>query len=171
MRAALALARWVPPSGRGERRQVALGPDGVDGDFILVDESYNANPTSTAAALSVLAAANRRGRRLAFLGDMLELGPQEEAFHKGLADLQEIDAIDRIHCCGPRMKALYGALPRDKRGVWAKDSADLADAVPRLVAAGDVCMVKGSLGARMARVVKALEALGDVRQPPGNEDD
>jgi UDP-N-acetylmuramoyl-tripeptide--D-alanyl-D-alanine ligase len=173
-RAALALATWTPPGGRGNRETIALGPAGMDGAVTLLDESYNANPASMRAALAVLAASRpedglgrvSRGRRLAFLGDMLELGPDEAAFHARLADLPEMDAIDRVHCCGPRMKALHTALPRGKRGLWCEDSARLAAEVAKAVDPGDVVMVKGSLGARMARVVEAIRGLGAATPAP-----
>jgi UDP-N-acetylmuramoyl-tripeptide--D-alanyl-D-alanine ligase len=153
----------------------------MDGAVTLLDESYNANPASMRAALAVLASSApsdgmgrfTRGRRLAFLGDMLELGPDEAAFHAALAELPEIAAIDRVHCCGPRMQALHAALPRPKRGHWCPDSAALAAEVAKAVDAGDVVMVKGSLGARMARVVEAVRALGSaVPEPafPSGED-
>ena len=173
-RAALALAAWTPPGGRGSRETIALGPAGMDGVVTLLDESYNANPASMRAALAVLAASEpahgmgrlARGRRLAFLGDMLELGPDEAAFHARLAALPEIDLIDRVHCCGPRMKALHAALPRPKRGLWCADSEGLAAEIAKAVDAGDVVMVKGSLGARMARVVDAVRGLGVVASAP-----
>ncbi len=180
-RAAVALATWTPPGGRGSRETIALGPAGIDGTVTLLDESYNANPASMRAALAVLAASPptddmgrfNRGRRLAFLGDMLELGPDEEAFHAGLAKLTEIAQIDRVHCCGTRMRALHGALPRAKRGLWCPDSAALAAEVAKAVDAGDVVMVKGSLGACMARVVEAIRGLGSGnpgRLFPADED-
>jgi UDP-N-acetylmuramoyl-tripeptide--D-alanyl-D-alanine ligase len=173
-RAALALAAWTPLGGRGSRELIALGPAGMDGVVTLLDESYNANPASMRAALAVLAASPRsdgmgritRGRRLAFLGDMLELGPDETAFHAALAELPEIAAIDRVHCCGRRMQALHAALPRAKRGLWCPDSAALAVEVAKAVDAGDVVMVKGSLGARMARVVEAVRGLGSAVPAP-----
>ena len=178
-RAALALAQWSPPSGRGSRAEIALGPGGMDGAITLLDESYNANPTSMRAALAVLAAADvthdvgrvAKGRRLAFLGDMLELGPEETALHAGLAALPEVENIDRIHCCGPRMKVLHDALPPEKRGLYCADSQELAQMLPRVVDAGDVCMVKGSLGARMARVVEAIKRLGTEKPGPADEDE
>ena len=177
-RAALSLATWTPPGGRGRREVIALGPAGMDGAVTLLDESYNANPASMRAALSVLAASPTtdgqgrvaRGRRQAFLGDMLELGPDEATFHAGLAGLPEMESIDRVHCCGIRMKALHEALPRAKRGHWCPDSAALAAEVGKAVDAGDVVMVKGSLGARMARVVEAIRGLGTAAPPSADED-
>jgi UDP-N-acetylmuramoyl-tripeptide--D-alanyl-D-alanine ligase len=176
--AALALAAWTPPGGRGSRETIALGPAGMDGAVTLLDESYNANPASMRAALAVLAASEpahgmgrfARGRRLAFLGDMLELGPDEAAFHARLAALPEIGAIDRVHCCGPRMKALHDALPRGKRGLWCADSVALAAEIAKAVDAGDVVMVKGSLGARMARVVEAVRGLGTASLPTSSSE-
>ena len=178
-RAALALAAWAPPSGRGSRVEIALGPGGMDGSITLLDESYNANPTSMAAALAVLASSEvihdvgrvARGRRLGFLGDMLELGPEEMAHHAGLAALPSIENIDLIHCCGARMKALHDALPVEKRGLYCADSQELAQKLPKVVDAGDVCMVKGSLGARMARVVEAIKRLGTEKPDAADEDE
>jgi UDP-N-acetylmuramoyl-tripeptide--D-alanyl-D-alanine ligase len=167
-RGLMALAQWSPPGGRGARHRVVLGPGGLDGEIVLIDDSYNANPASVRAALAVLAASPvtdgigrvTRGRRIAFLGDMLELGPTEGALHAGLASLAEMAAIDVVHCCGPRMRALYDALPPERRGHWTPDSAALAEKARRLVDAGDVCMVKGSKGSRMGPVIEAILALG-----------
>ena len=182
VRGAMALAGWRAPAGRGARWRVALGPDGVDGVIRLIDESYNANPTSVRAALEVLAAAPvedgvgrvGRGRRIAILGDMLELGPEERALHAALAEAPEMRVADKVHVCGPRMKALHEALAPERRGIWAEDSAALAAQLRRLLDAGDAVMVKGSLGARMARVVEAVTALGDARPedaPANGEED
>ncbi len=171
-RAALSLADWEPPAGRGARWRVSLGPAGMDGEITLIDESYNANPVSMRAALAVLAASPvkdgigrlARGRRIAFLGDMLELGPSETALHAGLSGLSELAGIDQIHLAGPRMKALHAALPRPQRGEWFEDSGKLAERARKVIDAGDVCMVKGSLGMAMRRVVDAIKALGDARR-------
>ena len=172
-RAGLAMADWAPPEGRGQRWRVDLGPAGMDGAITLIDDAYNANPASMRAALAVLAASPvtnetgriRRGRRIAFLGDMLELGPTENALHAGLAELPEIAGIDQLHLAGPRMRHLHEALPAEKRGEWFEDSAGLAERARRLVDAGDVCMVKGSLGMAMRRVVDSIKALGEARDP------
>ena len=173
-RAAMTLAAWAPPKGRGTRVVIALGPCGTDGAFTLLDESYNANPASMGAALAVLAASDvthdvgrvARGRRQAFLGDMLELGSDEIRLHADLAGHQAMEGIEKVHCCGPRMKALHEALPVDKRGIYCANSEHLAQSVGKAVDAGDVCMVKGSLGARMACVVEAIRRLGEEISPP-----
>ena len=167
-RAAIALAGFRAPEGRGARWRVEMGEGG---DLILIDESYNANPVSVGAALELLAATPvengigrvSRGRRIAILGDMLELGPEERALHAGLAAHPALTAIDKVHCVGPRMKALHAALPPEKRGVWEAESAALAERLRRLLDAGDAVMVKGSLGARMGRVAEAAKALGAAR--------
>lgn len=162
-RAAIALASWTPPSGRGMRARFHL-PAG--GEITLLDESYNANPASMGAALSVLAAAepgegpHRAGRRIAFLGDMLELGPTEAALHAELADHPAMQRIDRVHCCGPLMQELHAALRVEKRGTYCANSVQLAQIVEKTIDAGDVIMVKGSLGAAMRHVVSAIKALG-----------
>jgi UDP-N-acetylmuramoyl-tripeptide--D-alanyl-D-alanine ligase len=170
-RAGLVLSSWQPPAGRGAQWTIGLGDQALDGAITLIDESYNANPASMAAALDVLAATNPRdnvgrvenGRRIAFLGDMLELGEEEAAFHRDLADLESLSSLSTIHVCGPRMRALHEALPRGLRWEWHETSKGLAKRIPRLVDAGDVTMVKGSLGSKMARVVDAIKKLGDPR--------
>ncbi|MEL6236410.1 MAG: UDP-N-acetylmuramoyl-tripeptide--D-alanyl-D-alanine ligase [Pseudomonadota bacterium] len=170
-RAAVALAGWQAPEGRGTRLAIGLGAGGLEGAVTLIDESYNANPASMGAALEVLAAATPRngegrvgrGRRIAILGDMLELGPIERPAHEALVAHPAMRAIDRVHCAGPRMRALYEKLPAGRRGEWHDSSSGLAERVARLVDAGDVVMIKGSLGARMSRVVEALRRMGTVR--------
>ncbi|MEM6676598.1 MAG: UDP-N-acetylmuramoyl-tripeptide--D-alanyl-D-alanine ligase [Pseudomonadota bacterium] len=171
VRAAMALAAWQPGAGRGEAWRIALGEHGLDGEIALFDESYNANPASVRAALAVLGLQPvtddigriARGRRIAFLGDMLELGEAEAALHAGLAEAPEMAAIDLVHCCGPAMRALWQALPRERRGHWAETSEDLAERARTTLDAGDVCMVKGSKGARMGPVVEAIKALGSAQ--------
>jgi UDP-N-acetylmuramoyl-tripeptide--D-alanyl-D-alanine ligase len=166
--AAEALAHWSPPDGRGKQIRIDLAKGG---QITLLDESYNANPASVRAALAVLGATATQGRRVAYLGDMLELGPSEQALHAALADLPETQSIHRINTCGSLMQALHAALPEEKRGLHCADSQELAGAIALTVDAGDVCMVKGSLGARMARVVTALRDLGQVSgdAAPGEE--
>src|SRR5208282_5766473 len=131
------------------------------GQALVIDDSYNANPVSMKAALAVLGQApiGPQGRRIAVLGDMLELGPKGRALHRGLVEAVLANAVDLVFCCGPLMRALWRALPASRRGGYAEDSAALEAQVLSAIRAGDVVMVKGSLGSRMAPIVKALQRL------------
>jgi UDP-N-acetylmuramoyl-tripeptide--D-alanyl-D-alanine ligase len=153
--AALALAEFRPAAGRGV--QVGLGlPQGV---ATLIDDSYNANPASMAAALSVLGQTGDapRGRRIAVLGDMLELGASGPDLHRGLVDPILANKVDLVFCCGPLMRNLWDALPTGRRGGYAVNSAGLEAGIVGALRAGDAVMVKGSLGSRMKVIVQALE--------------
>ncbi|MEO1550409.1 MAG: UDP-N-acetylmuramoyl-tripeptide--D-alanyl-D-alanine ligase [Pseudomonadota bacterium] len=178
-KAALALGTWTPPDGRGLRWSVDLGEGGLDGRIRLIDESYNANPAALAAALDVFAVTQpdhgvgrvAQGRRIAFLGDMLELGRNASAMHRDMVKQDALDQIDVVHCAGPLMQALHDALPARCQGEWHADATSLARRARRLVDAGDVAMVKGSLGSKMGQVVDAIKALGHVRpDTPMGED-
>ena len=154
---ALALADFKPASGRGAAVEIDL----PGGRATVIDESYNANPASMAAALALLGQKpiGAAGRRIAVLGDMLELGPRGRALHRGLVAAVDANAIDLVFCCGPLMHALWQALPASRRGGYAEDSGALEPQVLSAVGADDVVMVKGSLGSRMAPIVKALQKL------------
>lgn len=158
VKAAAQLAGLQPLKGRGERHEVAT----PQGRFHLIDDSYNANPTSMRAAFEVLGRASlgAGGRRIAVLGDMLELGPQSAEMHAGLAAPLQAAGIDLAFTCGAGMAALQERLPAPLRGVHAEDSKALAALVCDAVRPGDSVLVKGSLGSRMAVVVTALLALG-----------
>ena len=161
------LGRWTPPQGRGTRERILLDP--VEGlGFDLFDDAFNANPASMAAALDVLIASQPQdgpgrisaGRRIAILGDMLELGPTESALHRAVASHPGLDKVTTIHCVGPRMKALHALLPRAQRGCWVEDVTELLPRVRSLIDAGDVVLVKGSKGIKVSLVVDALKKLG-----------
>ena len=153
--AALALNQLKPAAGRGTR--IALSVPG--GSFLVIDESYNANPASMRAAIALLGQAKlgRQGRRIAVLGDMLELGAQGAALHRELATPIDAAAVDLVFCCGPLMHSLWQALPSARRGGYAESAAALESAVLEAVRDGDAVMVKGSLGSKMGPIVKALE--------------
>lgn len=168
---ALALAQWKPGDGRGARRRIRLDPIDPNSAFLLLDESYNANPASMVAALETLSlaqpsqtVAGRAGRRIAVVGDMLELGEEADRLHREIADCPHMGAVDTVFACGPHSKTLYEALPKAKRGAWKRESSALAPLVKADIRAGDVVMVKGSLGSAMAAVVTALDTLGQGRK-------
>ena len=153
---ALALAELQPATGRGTRIPLAL-PGGSDA--LLIDESYNANPASMRAALALLGQTDLglTGRRIAVLGDMLELGPKGEDLHRDLASAVLANSVDLLFCSGPLMHALFHAVPIERRGAYAETAAELEPHVLAAVQRGDVVMVKGSLGSRMGPIVKALQ--------------
>ena len=166
--AAAGLSNWQPPSGRGTRETVTLDTAAEGVTLSLIDDAFNANPTSMEAALEVLAAGRPAdsagqagpGRRVAILGDMLELGPDEMAMHADLAASPHVRELQIVHCAGPRMRAFFDALPADQRGQWAPDAESLAGAAHALVQPGDVVLVKGSKGSRISLVVDAIRKLG-----------
>jgi UDP-N-acetylmuramoyl-tripeptide--D-alanyl-D-alanine ligase len=153
--AGLALSQAQPAAGRGVRRVLEVG----HGEATLIDESYNANPASMAAALNVLGAApvGPHGRRIAVLGDMLELGPGAPQLHRGLVEAVRANHVDLVYCCGPLMRNLWDALSTGKRGGYAGNSEALESLVSGAIRAGDAIMVKGSLGSKMKTIVNALE--------------
>jgi UDP-N-acetylmuramoyl-tripeptide--D-alanyl-D-alanine ligase len=144
--AAAALKSFSALKGRGER----IRAQGVE----IIDESYNANPASMAAALALLAKAP--GRKIAVLGDMLEMGAEGPALHAGLA--QYLAAADLVFLCGPLMRSLHDALPADRRHGYAANSKELAAHVVAAVKTGDTVLVKGSNGSRMGVVIEAIKA-------------
>jgi len=158
--AAAAFARLTDLPGRGTRHRLAW--DG--GEVTLIDESYNANPASMRAAIGVLGSTRPEpgGRRIAVVGDMRELGSEGPALHAGLAPDLVAAGIDLVFTCGPLMRALDAALPASMRGPHAAESAALAPVVAAALRAGDVVMVKGSLGTRMAPIVKRILAGPDA---------
>jgi UDP-N-acetylmuramoyl-tripeptide--D-alanyl-D-alanine ligase len=147
-----ALGEFAALKGRGARFAAA----GID----VIDESYNANPASMAAALALLGRANPRpnGRRIAVLGDMLELGTRGQELHRAIAaDIASTHA-DLVFLCGAQMKALWNSLPSQTRGAYAEQSSALAPELMRALKPGDVVLVKGSFGSRMSIIIEALRA-------------
>lgn len=155
-RAALALSSAAPAKGRGVRERLRI----EGGELMLIDESYNANPASVGAALALLGASQPgwRGRRIAVLGDMLELGEKGPELHAGLFDPMDAAKVDVLYAAGPLMANLWDRVPGDRRGAYAAASEGLRDAVLAGLKPGDVVMVKGSLGSRMGPLVEAIRA-------------
>ncbi|HEY5795540.1 MAG TPA: UDP-N-acetylmuramoylalanyl-D-glutamyl-2,6-diaminopimelate--D-alanyl-D-alanine ligase [Bosea sp. (in: a-proteobacteria)] len=154
--AALALGDLRPPAGRGAQQKL----EAASGAFTLIDESYNGNPASVRAAIENLGRipVAGRGRRIAVLGDMLELGPTGPALHKGLGEAILTNRVDAVFACGPLMRELYDSLPSTLRGAYAAQASGLEPLVLDAIRGGDVVMVKGSLGSRMGPIVKAVVA-------------
>jgi UDP-N-acetylmuramoyl-tripeptide--D-alanyl-D-alanine ligase len=169
--AAQSLGRWSPYQGRGARETIILDPVETHLTLELIDDSYNANPTSMAAALDVLAAAQvihdigrvSKGRRIAILGDMMELGPASADMHAELAELDAMEAVDVVHSIGPLMQNLHEALPAQKQGLWAASSVELAPRLARHLDSGDVVLVKGSLSMKLSAIVDAIRKMGHPR--------
>jgi UDP-N-acetylmuramoyl-tripeptide--D-alanyl-D-alanine ligase len=151
---AVALAELAPPTGRGARQTLEV----PGGQALLIDESYNANPASMRAAIALLGQApiGPRGRRIAVLGEMLELGAQGVELHSGLAAPIADHSVDLVFCAGPLYRGLWEALPSGRKGGYADTSASLEAQVLGAVQAGDAVMIKGSLGSKMGPIVKAL---------------
>jgi UDP-N-acetylmuramoyl-tripeptide--D-alanyl-D-alanine ligase len=153
--AAGALASFHAQPGRGER--LILQAEG--GPYTLLDESYNANPESMRAAFALAGALpiQEKARRIAILGDMLELGQHAGTMHAELATDIEAHGIDLVFAAGPMMKYLYHALPRERRGIWRESAADLEPIVRAAIRGGDIVIVKGSNGSKMSPIVAALK--------------
>ena len=158
-----ALAGITPSKGRGARTQIAV----EGGMATLIDESYNANPASMAAAIGLLGASepgqgnpDGGGRRIAILGEMLELGPESAALHEKLVSELVAAKVDRVYAAGQLMRHLWDALPPDMRGLHAGDAVGLVGPVLDAVAPGDVVMVKGSNASKVSAVARALKESG-----------
>ncbi|WP_421988902.1 UDP-N-acetylmuramoyl-tripeptide--D-alanyl-D-alanine ligase [Roseococcus sp.] len=149
--AAAALSGFGAGAGRGEMRRVST-PD--NGTALLLDESYNASDTAVRAALAVLKQ-QKASRRIAVLGDMLEMGEFGPALHAALAS-DAASAADLVYACGPLMGHLFAALPDTHRGAHTQDAASLAPLVAAALRDGDAVLVKGSLGMRMAEIIRAI---------------
>jgi len=164
-----ALVGFAPLAGRGEETRLRL----PQGEIVLIDESYNANPISMRAALNTLGAHPAKGRRIAVLSDMLEIS-DSPALHAALAEPIAAAEVDAAFLAGPDMKALDDALPAARRGGWRARAEDLAPVVIEALRPGDVVMVKGSKGSRASVMVEAIKAAGraaevDRRNQPVGE--
>lgn len=153
--AAASLEHFHEPEGRGKLRRVD-----INGGYItLIDDCYNASPASTRAAITKLAELGRvldKGRTIAVLGDMLELGASAPELHKELLAPLTHNAIDKAYLAGPLMQSLYDILPYAVKGAHAASSTALVSSVAKDLRAGDIVLIKGSRGSRMDIVRDAL---------------
>ena len=151
-----ALKSLKPAEGRGARATIKV----AGGEATLIDESYNANPASMAAAIGLLGAApvGAGGRRIAVLGEMLELGPEGPRLHADLADALVAAKVDRVYAAGALMRHLWDALPPAMQGLYAGSAVGLVGPVEEAVGPGDVVMVKGSNASKVSAVARVLAA-------------
>lgn len=155
--AGLSLAELKPLKGRGRRHQIFF--DGaLSLSFLLIDESYNANPASMNASFNAMSQVSlgERGRRIAVLGDMAELGEDSEALHAGLSVGIKANKIDRVYTLGKHMEFLSQALDTEGCAGHFEDRAALESALVHDLRCGDAIMVKGSNSSRMTDIVEKL---------------
>ena len=155
--AAASLHDFKAMKGRGERREIFW----KNGAFEIIDETYNSSPASMMAAIKVLASARPRGRgkRVAVIGDMLELGSRSEELHASLAEPIIASGIDLVFTAGSQTVALWERLPFNLRGGHARNASELKHLVIEAIGDGDIALVKGSQGSSMTEIVKALETV------------
>jgi len=153
-RVALALADLSAERGRGKRHVLRLR----GGSITLIDESYNANPASMGAAIALLNATpvTGEGRRIAVLGDMLELGDHSAKLHAALADLIVGTGTQTVFLGGPEMRALAETLPGEIKTEYRAGVEELKPVLLAALKPGDVVMIKSSKGIGFAKLVDAL---------------
>ncbi|ESZ33544.1 MULTISPECIES: UDP-N-acetylmuramoylalanyl-D-glutamyl-2,6-diaminopimelate--D-alanyl-D-alanine ligase [unclassified Mesorhizobium] len=151
---ALALADLSAERGRGKRHMLRH----PKGPITLIDESYNANPASMAAAMALLNATpvTGEGRRIAVLGDMLELGDHSAKLHAALAELIVGTGTNTVFLGGPEMQALADILPDEIKTEYRAGAEELKPLLLSTLKAGDVVMIKSSKGIGFSKLVEAL---------------
>ncbi len=156
--AGLALADLAGIKGRGQRHRIRLS----DGEAVLIDESYNANPASMAATLAVLGEEKVEGRRIAILGAMRELGEESPDFHAALARPVEEARVNYAILVGEEMEALAKALGGRIELAHVPDAASAIDLAQDAIGPGDAVLVKGSNSIGLAALVEALSGAGSA---------
>ena len=147
------LEKWKPSDGRGSIEKIQL----PFGNVFLIDDAFNANPASMRAALALLSQKNIDGnRRVAVLGDMLELGMKEVLLHEEISCWPELAAIDIIHTVGPLMQNLHGQLPLNKKGCHYSNKIEIISDLENILREGDVVLVKSSKSVGLSSLVDAI---------------
>ena len=168
-RGILELSNWLPASGRGLIMNIECKKKYQPRSFTIIDETYNANPASVLAALNVLSNFSRtnpdstnvhQGRKIAILGDMLELGENSSRKHSELAVMFDFGEIDVIHCIGNYMRCFYKNLPISKRGHWVERVEDFSGSITDFVKDQDIIMLKASNGLGLSSLLRELQAMG-----------
>jgi UDP-N-acetylmuramoyl-tripeptide--D-alanyl-D-alanine ligase len=167
--AAQDLADFSAPSGRGAQHLLDV-PNG-SGQYTLIDDAYNANPTSMMAGLKVLATGKpaEGARKIAVLGEMRELGDDAAALHRDLAQPIKNMGIDAVFTVGPMMKNLADALPQEILLGHFDTTEEAIDPVKRAIGNGDIVMIKGSLGIYVSKIVTALKSAPGGESPESKD--
>lgn len=133
----------------------------IDGRrILLIDDAYNANPLSVRSGLDLLGDTrpSGQGRRIAILGEMLELGPDAPRLHAELAEAVVRNRVERVFVAGSLMEHLWNALPAEIRGARADDASTLPDILRTAFHDGDVVLVKGSHSSRMHEITAIIRS-------------
>lgn len=144
------LSKMSPVQGRGAI--IHVKKNGTE--YTVIDDAYNANPNSMHASIQVLE--TFKGRKIAVIGDMLELGQKSELLHTRLIEDLEKSNVDKVYAVGPMMKKMYDKLPLKKRGGWQEKAELLQSELLAFIKTGDTILVKASNGMHLEEVVKAL---------------
>ena len=150
------LAKWEPSSGRGSFEKIFL----PSGNIFLIDDAFNANPSSMKSALQLLTQRTLNcSRRVAFLGDMLELGENEVMLHEEIISWPELADVDIIHTLGPLMYHLHKKLPSNIKGCHYESKNELIADLENILQAGDKVLVKSSKSVGLSSIVDAIRAM------------
>ena len=159
------IKNWQAVIGRGKFLDVKMKEDSQNILIRVIDESYNCNPTSLKASLDVVrnldfdsdqAWNHHPFRRIAILGDMLELGHRAKEFHQEIAQLDSLNCFNKIHCVGSLMRHLYNELPASKKGLLVKSPSELIDYLFKHIKDRDVYIIKGSNSIGLSFLVTEL---------------
>ena len=160
------LKDWVPRDGRGNFLDVNLKYKLKNISIRVIDESYNSNPTSLNASLEILKSVQfdtkKISRKIAILGDMLELGVKEKEFHRDIANNSNIYSFDTIHCVGSLMKELYLELPQEKKGLLVSNPSDLLSHILINAEDRDIYLIKGSNSIGLSFISNKLYKLNNT---------
>ena len=150
------LAKWEPSSGRGSFEKILL----PSGNIFLIDDAFNANPSSMKSALQLLSQRTLDcSRRVAFLGDMLELGENEVMLHEEIISWPELADVDIIHTLGPLMYHLHKKLPFNIKGCHYESKNELISDLENIFQEGDKVLVKASKSVGLSSIVDAIRAM------------
>lgn len=161
------MEKLIPISGRGVRHTIRLINDK---SVTLIDDSYNAHPTSMQIGLKTFGKLNfPKSRRIAVLGEMLELGENSEAFHHDLLPFVYEAGIGLVYACGPLMKNLYDFLPPSLQGAYKDNADDLWQILLNDLENGDIVYIKGSKGSKVYTIANRLLFQSQDLQPSSLE--